>query len=113
LVTGIDYSEEMIRLASANVPERRFMVMDCREAWHIPEQFDGIVCGFILPYLSETELKSFIQILCNLLRNQGVAYISFVEGPPETSGPVKGSSGNSLYFHYHEPEIIIKKLKIN
>ena len=112
-ITGIDYSEEMIRLASANIPEGRFMVMDCRVISQIREHFEGIVCGFVLPYLSESELKPFIRDLSNLLKNRGVAYLSLVEGLPEASGPVTGSSGHTVYFHYHIAENLINELKIN
>jgi 2-polyprenyl-3-methyl-5-hydroxy-6-metoxy-1,4-benzoquinol methylase len=112
-ITGIDYSDEMIKLASANIPEGNFMVMDCREISGFSIPFDGIVCGFVVPYLTVAEMTRFVVMLDSLLAGKGILFISFVEGSPQASGPVTGSTGDSLYFHYHDPESIIKVLTIN
>lgn len=112
-ITGIDYAEEMIRLAEINVPEGQFRVMDCRDLSGFTQKFDGIVCGFILPYLSDSEMSQFLFRLGEMLNRNGVLLISFVEGRPESSGPVTGSTGDSLYFHYHNCQTVFNDLESN
>jgi hypothetical protein len=73
----------MIELAKVNNPAAEFMVMDLRDISQLNKKYNGIICGFGLPYLSESEAKSFINECYNLLLENGVLYLSFVEGDPE------------------------------
>src|SRR5690606_6951405 len=54
-IFGIDLAANMIELAKRNNPTARFAVMDSRQMFTLHTQFDGIVAGFCLPYLSPTE----------------------------------------------------------
>ncbi len=110
---GIDSSAKMIQLASKNNPEADFKVMDCMDVRTINKVFDGILCGFCIPYLSAAETIQFLAGLNTILRNRGLLYLSFVEGSPNQSGPVQGSSGDTLFFNYHEKSEIVKLLNIN
>ncbi len=58
-IYGIDVAPNMIELARENNPTARFDVMDCRNISEINQDFDGIVCGFCLPYLSEGDGENF------------------------------------------------------
>src|SRR5687767_9736318 len=51
-IEAIDLAPNMIALAQQNNPSASFSVMDCRDIDRIEKQFDGIVCGFCMPYLS-------------------------------------------------------------
>ena len=103
-IFGIDISPNMIELAKANNPTASFQVMDIRQIDQIESKFDGIVCGFCLPYLSETDCQKLIVDSYNLLDNDGMLYISFVEGDPTDSGFQTSSSGDRAYFYYHSLE---------
>lgn len=63
--------------------------------------YDGIVCGFCLPYLSEDEVVKLISDAHYLLHKDGLLYLSFVEGNYEKSGFQTGSSGDRMYFYYY------------
>jgi 2-polyprenyl-3-methyl-5-hydroxy-6-metoxy-1,4-benzoquinol methylase len=100
-VQGIDAAPNMIDLAKHNNPTAHFKVMDCRQILELKTNFEGIVCGFCLPYLSKDEVLKFISDAYQLLNANGLLYMSFVEGDYEKSGFQIGSSGDRLYFYYH------------
>ena len=55
VIEGIDYSPNMIDLARKNIPAAKFQVLDVRQIEILEGKFDGIVCGFCIPYISRSE----------------------------------------------------------
>ena len=100
-ILGIDIAPNMVALAIENNPVATFKVMDYREIHQLDSKYDGIVGGFCLPYLSETDATKLITDCSNLLTQNGVLYLSFVEGDSTKSGYQTGSSGDRTYFYYH------------
>ena len=75
-ITGLDVSEEMIKLASCNHPEHRFLYIDIC-TWETEDKFDFIVAWdsiFHLPYAMQ---KPVISKLCKLLAKGGVLIYTF------------------------------------
>ena len=103
-VFGIDIAPNMIELAKINNPTASFAAMDCREIDSITTKFDAIVCGFCLPYLSQTDSQKLITDSNNLLNESGLIYMSFVEGDPRKSAFQISSSGDRSYFYFHDLE---------
>lgn len=101
-IYGIDIAPNMIALAKKNNPTASFAVMDSRLIDKLEAKYDGIVCGFCLPYLSPTDSSKLITDCYNLLNDNGLLYISFVEGEPSKSGFQVGSSGDRSYFYFHD-----------
>ena len=101
-IFGIDIAPNMIKLAKKNNPTARFAIMDSRQIDDIKTNFDGIVCGFCLPYLSQTDSLKLITDCYNLLNENGLIYFSFVEGEPSKSDFQIGSSGDRSYFYFHD-----------
>lgn len=101
-IVGIDIAPNMIELAKRNNPTARFSVMDVRKISVLKEKYDGIVCGFCLPYLSHTDSIKFINDCYNLLNENGLLYLSFVEGDPAKSDYQTGSSGDRVYFYFYD-----------
>lgn len=112
-ILGIDIAPNMISLAKKNNPAANFAVMDCRQISTLITKYDGIVCGFCLPYLSHTDCKIFISDCYNLLNANGQLYISFVEGDPSKSGFQVGSSGDRTYFYFYNLDDLIEQLQKN
>lgn len=110
-IEGIDFAPNMIELAKMNNPTALFQVMDCREIDSLQSKYDAIVCGFCLPYLSETDCSKFIKDCSGLLNNEGLIYISFVEGDYTQSGFLTGSTGDRTYFYYYTADSMISSLK--
>lgn len=103
----------MVELAEKNNPTASFAVMDAREIGELDTKFDAIIAGFCIPYFSPTECKQFVADAKHLLNEQGLIYISFVEGAPSQSGLKTSKSGDSVYFNYHELETLKALLKVN
>ena len=112
-VFGIDIAPNMIELAKANNPTARFQVMDSREIDQIKTKYDAIVCGFCLPYLSPRDSQKLIGDCYDLLSENGLIYMSFVEGDPDRSGFQSGSSGERIYFYYYNLEDLKTKFLQN
>lgn len=98
---GIDVSPNMVALAQKNNPNAHFEVMDCRTIGSLNASFDGIICGFCVPYLSEIECSQLMIDCYALLNPNGVLYLSFVAGDPALSGFQINSEGKRSYFYYH------------
>ena len=87
--------------------------MDCRAIKSLQLTFDGIIGGFFLPYLSESECNNFIEDCTRLLNNNGTLYLSFVEGDDADSGYKTGTTGDRTYFYFHNTQKIITHLQKN
>jgi 2-polyprenyl-3-methyl-5-hydroxy-6-metoxy-1,4-benzoquinol methylase len=112
-IFGIDIAPNMIELAKKNNPSATFAIMDSRQISKLETKFDGVVCGFCLPYLSQTDSKIFITDCNNLLNENGVLYLSFVEGDPDESGFQVASSGDRTFFYYYKLDELTALLKKN
>ncbi|WP_378172073.1 class I SAM-dependent methyltransferase [Aquimarina sp. SS2-1] len=110
IIFGIDIAPNMIALAKKNNPSANFEIMDGREINTLNSSFDGIICGFYLPYLSKSDRFNLIKNCANLLNNNGVLYISFVAGNYKNSGYRTGSTGDQVYFYYHNLDDTKKEL---
>lgn len=110
---GIDIAPNMIELARTHNPLARFDQMDARNISNVKSTFDGIICGFCLPYLSPSDSEKFITDCSLLLHKNGCIYLSFVEGDPARSGFQTGTSGDRTYFYFYELETIKRILQSN
>ena len=108
---GIDIAPNMVELARQNNPTAHFAVMDSRQINNLDSTYDGIICGFCLPYLSKTETNELIANSYDLLNENGLLYLSFVEGDPDKSD-FKAGSGGRVYFYYHKLDDITSQLNI-
>ncbi len=109
-IFGIDIAPKMIELAKMNNPTASFAIMDSREIDTIKTTFDGIVCGFCLPYLSHTDIGKLFSDFYNLLNDNGIIYLSFVEGDPSKSDFQISSIGDRVYFYFHNLDVLKKQL---
>ncbi len=109
-IHGIDIAPKMIELAKLNNPSASFATMDARQIDQLKAKYDAIVCGFCLPYLSQTDSQKLITDCYNLLNENGLIYLSFVEGDPNISDYQLSSGGDRSYFYFHILEDLKSKL---
>lgn len=107
---GTDLSPKMLQLARSNNPAATFREMDARAIHTLATPYDGIVCGFGLPYFSAAESAAFIKDAAALLSPGGVLYISTMEGDAAQSGWEQSSYGDRLYIHYHAASLLLQAL---
>jgi ubiquinone/menaquinone biosynthesis C-methylase UbiE len=112
-ITGSDIAPKMIELAQVNNPSADFKIIDARKLDQLDEKFDAIMCGFCLPYLSESDGLKLIKDASQILNKNGILYISFVQGDSSKSGYISGSSGDRTYFYYHNLEFLTANLREN
>lgn len=103
-IEATDIAPNMIELAKSNVPTANFRLLDARNIDQLEPGFDGIICGFGLPYFSKEDCVKFFRDCHLLLNNKGILYFSFVPGDYERSGYQSDNNGNSIYFYYHPAE---------
>jgi ubiquinone/menaquinone biosynthesis C-methylase UbiE len=107
-ILGIDLAPNMIALASRNNPGAAFQLMDCREIGQIDKKFDGIICGFGLPYLSQEEAQKLIGDASALLKENGVLYLSTMEAECFTSELQSSEAGDQLFINYHQADYLTR-----
>ena len=113
-IYGIDVAPKMIDLARINNPSAKYDVMDCRYLSHFSDSFDAIICAFGLPYITKEDAMKLIKDSCNLLEQNGVLYISTMEGNYENSEYVKSAAyKESTYVYYHEASYLKEALERN
>ena len=111
-ILGTDLAPNMIELAQKNNPLADFQLLDCREFLQLNRQFDAILCGFGLPYLSEEDSIQIIKDASSCLNQNGVLYISTMEeNDNRKSGYKKASTGDEIYIYYHKSSYLVKTLK--
>ncbi|MCM8568651.1 class I SAM-dependent methyltransferase [Gramella jeungdoensis] len=110
-ILGIDLASKMIDLARQNNPEAEFRTMDCRDISQLNQKFDGILCGFCLPYLSQKETIKLIEDMFALLNPGGIVYLSTMEADHKKSGYEGSSSAEEkLYINYYESDYLLRNL---
>lgn len=109
-ILGTDLAPNMLSLATSNNPAASFQLLDCRNINSLSKKYDGIMCGFCLPYLSKEETIALIENAYSLLYDDGVLYISTMEDEYEKSGYRKGSTGDEIYMHFYKGDFLIQQL---
>ncbi len=114
-ILAMDLSVKMIELAKINNPKADFQVMDFRNLDKNYKKYDGIINGFGLPYISKIEVPNFIHNASNILKSNGVLYLSVMEGDYDNSGFKGSSSGgkDKTYIYYYQEDFISNTLKNN
>ncbi|MFN0216096.1 MAG: class I SAM-dependent methyltransferase [Saprospiraceae bacterium] len=110
-ILGIDLAPNMIELAKINNPAAAFQLMDCRDIATLDKQYDGIMCGFCLPYLSKEESIQLIRDAALRLRSGGVLYMSTMEDDYGKSGIQTNSGGDQLYMYFHQADYLVQALE--
>ena len=95
-VTGVDGSQEMVRLARRNAPRAGFVVADARE-YTQPDSYDAAICTFdSLNHLpTEGDLQRALRNVQESLRRDGLLLFDmnleagFLAGSPESYAVVK------------------------
>jgi SAM-dependent methyltransferase len=109
VVTGIDFSIEMIRLAKENCPGGEFQAADLKSI-RLDTKYDAVCASFVIVHLTDNETDRFLVKLPHLLTGKKPKlYLSFMAG--KTPGYEKTSFSDSpIYFNYYDVKLIKNKL---
>ena len=114
-ILATDLSEKMLELAKKNITNVEFKKLDFRDIESLGKKFDGMVCAFCVPYLSKNELEQFVSNSSEIIKENGVLYISTMEDENEKSEFKKASNGKgkSLFINYYTADYLIGILEKN
>jgi predicted TPR repeat methyltransferase len=113
--TGVDISNNMLSIAKKEHPEAIFIQSEALQFLKRPHKYQGIICGFILPYLEKEKVKELITLCASKITPTGVLYLSTMEGLYSESGwqgPSNGE-GSKIFIHYHEQGYLFDFLNQN
>ena len=106
-VTGIDYSEEPIKIARQKNPDCRFEIMDFREMDASIGCFDGIVAIASFIHIPDDELILVFQNIRRVLKESGYVLIAVIEGQglsDERSFIEHNGKQYKRYFYLHDKD---------
>jgi ubiquinone/menaquinone biosynthesis C-methylase UbiE len=113
-ILGLDLAPVMIDLAKENNPAAHFRVMDCRQISAFDEKYEGVVCGFGLPYLTMEEAAKLVKDVYELLIPGGVFYLSTMEADESGSQLVTSpTTGDQIHIHYYKGSDLLRILEEN
>lgn len=113
-ITASDASPSMLHLAKKNCPTAETLLLDCRDLIQLKKSYDGIVSGFVLPYLMKEDVIELIKEFSLHLNSGGLLYLSALEGDYATSRSVKSSDGKyEMMNYYYTEQELVKLLKEN
>ena len=86
-VTGVDLSEQMVEIASREVPEGAFQVRDLRKTDPLPGTFDALFAQAVLLHIPKAEMPAVLARLSAALKPGGYLYVAVKgkrpDGPDE------------------------------
>jgi ubiquinone/menaquinone biosynthesis C-methylase UbiE len=112
-ILGTDLAPNMLELAKKDNPAAEFQLMDARDILKLNKNYDGIMCGFCLPYLDKEEANKLFQDCYAILNPGGILYISTMEDEYSKSGIQIGSKGDEIFMHFYEGAFLKKILEEN
>ena len=108
-ITGIDLSDEMVKLASANVPSGRFYCQDIRQAEYVTGSFDAVVLSFSIVNLKDAQADELLRKAISWTKKNGYLFVSFMAG--KVAGFEQTSfSRQPIFFNYFDHGRIAKLL---
>lgn len=110
-VHGTDLAPAMVELASQAIPQGVFELRDSRDIASINQLFDVVIAGFCVPYLDKNEVTKFVQDARSLLCDEGILYLSTMEGDYADSGCQDPKREDKVYTYFYDEGFIKGLLK--
>ncbi len=99
--TGIDFSEEMIKLSKEYLPNENFIVADM-EKFVIPKNLDIIFAFASFLHLNKISFKKILDKIYKKLNKNGIIYISLKYSKKYKEVIKKDKFGNRYFYYYSE-----------
>jgi len=104
-VTGVDLSNEMLKIAKNYIPDGNF-INNSIIKYKSNIQYKLVIIGFGIPYLNNEQTIECIKNSILSIENNGYIYISFMEGKTEGFEKTSFGGNNNFYIYYHNKENI-------
>ena len=114
LVTGVDFSPGMLRLAARHVPGMRTLYADMRTVAFAPGRFDAITLIYALFHVPRDDQTTLFADMFSWLKPEGRALFTYATeeytGQPAFDGH-KEFLGQTLYYSHKTPESLYRDLQ--
>lgn len=77
-VTGIDFSEMMIKIARVYAPSVNFLVMDAIDLRHFNKTFDAVNVSNFIGHFNKNEVINFFELFSAKVKKNGYLHVSFL-----------------------------------
>ncbi len=108
-VTGIDISEEQIKLAQQNVPAGNFMVCDMSELTANQFQVDAVVCFYAIFHIPKEQHLQVLKLMRTFLKPGGSLLLTM--GASEWEGKEDDFCGAEMYWSHYGEERNVELVK--
>lgn len=98
-VTGIDFSDNMLKLARKNVPKAKFVLKDMTKLNFEADSFDGLTALYSIIHLPRKKHFSLFQSFHRILKQEGIMLICL--GPDEWEATDKYCDTEMFWSHYN------------
>lgn len=100
VITGIDFSDNMIELAKKRCRQSKFIKKDIEQFDYGKEKYNGIIASFILIHFNRSSTEKLLHRFHSSLDKKGVLLISVIKGKGEHFRPEPLNSKHNMYFRY-------------
>ena len=107
-VTGIDFSENMLKLAKKNVPNAKFIKMDMTKMRFEPNSFDGAVSFYAIIHVPRRKHKIIYKKLHTILRDGGIILVANGTNSGEYYGEFMGER---MFWSHYAPKKALKIIR--
>lgn len=107
-VTGIDFSEAMLKLAKINVPNAKFIKKDMIEMDFKDNSFDGLIACYSIIHVPQEKHSLLFQNIHQILKPNGVMLVSL--GSTEWEG-IDDFYGVNMFWSYNSPQKSLQMIK--
>ena len=107
-VTGVDFSEEQIKLARRLVPKAKFVCEDITDLAFPDESFDAICSYYAIFHVPRTEHRRILQNFSRMLKPQGLALLCMGAGELEETADFHGTP---MYWSHYGSEKNLRLLR--
>lgn len=107
-VTGIDFSENMLKLARKNVPKAKFFLKDMTKLNMKTDSFDGLTAFYSIIHVPREKHFSLFQSFHRILKPKGIMLICL--GPDEWEA-TDNYYGTEMFWSQHSPRKSLRFLK--
>ncbi len=109
-ITGIDFSDGMLKLAKKNVPKAKFMKMDMTNMKFKENSFDGAVSFYAIIHVPREKHKRIYKSLHKSLRNGGIILLN-ASGTSTWEEHVDDYMGVPMFWSFYHPKKTLKIIK--
>lgn len=109
-VTGVDISEEQLRLAVSNVPNATFVLADMTQLSYPDSSFDAVVAFYSITHIPRDEHLGLLTNIYNILKPEGLLVVTMGAGDlPDTIEP--DWLGEPMFFSHFDADTNVNLVK--